>query len=73
LPDFRCKNGVCKVYPALAKWGIGFTQIANPKAFQQYPELAWGFYGHRLQLYLDIVPHEGFRRLLQLAGNPPSK
>jgi NAD-dependent SIR2 family protein deacetylase len=71
LPDFRCENGFWNAYPALGNLGINFTQIANPKAFQQHPELAWGFYGHRLQLYRDTVPHEGFQRLLKLAQQMP--
>ncbi|MDO9333219.1 MAG: Sir2 family NAD-dependent protein deacetylase [Dehalococcoidales bacterium] len=71
LPDFRGENGFWNAYPALGNLGINFTQIANPKAFQQHPELAWGFYGHRLQLYRDTVPHEGFQRLLKLAEQMP--
>ncbi len=27
------------------------------------PELAWGFYGHRLNLYRNVRPHEGFQIL----------
>ncbi len=71
LPDFRGENGFWNAYPALGNLGISFTQIANPKAFQRHPELAWGFYGHRLQLYRDTVPHEGFPRLLKLADQMP--
>lgn len=67
LPDFRGENGFWNAYPALGSLGINFTQIANPKAFQQHPELAWGFYGHRLQLYRNTIPHEGFLCLLKLA------
>jgi NAD-dependent SIR2 family protein deacetylase len=71
LPDFRGENGFWNAYPALGNLGISFTQIANPKAFRQHAELAWGFYGHRLRLYRKTVPHEGFRRLLQLAKHMP--
>jgi NAD-dependent SIR2 family protein deacetylase len=71
LPDFRGENGFWKAYPALGKLGLSFAQIANPRAFKANPELAWGFYGHRLQLYRDTVPHEGFQRLLQLAKKMP--
>lgn len=71
LPDFRGANGFWRVYPALGKLGIEFTAIANPRAFETHPELAWGFYGHRLQLYRQTVPHEGFHRLLDLAAHMP--
>lgn len=67
LPDFRGLNGFWKTYPALGKLKLDFTAIANPRAFQSHPELAWGFYGHRLHLYRETVPHEGFQRLLKLS------
>ena len=57
LPDFRGKEGFWKAYPALARANMCFTRIANPVSFTRNPELAWGFYGHRLNLYRDTVPH----------------
>lgn len=72
LPDFRGENGFWKAYPALGKLGLGFTQIANPKAFKTNPELAWGFYGHRLDLYRNTVPHKGFQILLALSKKMPN-
>lgn len=68
LPDFRGKEGFWNAYPPLASAGINFTEIANPAAFRKNPRLAWGFYGHRLQLYRDTVPHEGFPILLNIAA-----
>jgi NAD-dependent SIR2 family protein deacetylase len=47
---------------------MGFTDIANQSAFADTPKLAWGFYGHRLQLYRDTVPHAGFE-ILREFGN----
>lgn len=67
LPDFRGNQGFWQAYPALANQRIDFTAIANPRAFQIDPNLAWGFYGHRLKLYRDTFPHEGFR-ILQVIG-----
>ncbi len=64
LPDFRGPEGFWKAYPALGQLGWGFSQIANPQAFRENPLLAWGFYGHRLQLYRHTVPHLGFKVLL---------
>lgn len=63
LPDFRSNNGFWKAYPALAAAQIDFTEVASPRTFARDPELAWGFYGHRLNLYRDTVPHEGFQIL----------
>jgi NAD-dependent SIR2 family protein deacetylase len=71
LPDFRGPSGFWQVYPALGRAKIRFEEIASPAAFKKHPTLAWGFYGHRLRLYRDVVPHEGFRLLQTLAASMP--
>lgn len=60
LPDFRGKDGFWRAYPALREAQINFYSIASPSAFHTSPERAWGFYGHRLALYRNTVPHQGF-------------
>jgi NAD-dependent SIR2 family protein deacetylase len=64
LPDFRGTQGFWKAYPAIARLGLRFEEMAQPDWFQRSPELAWAFYGHRLNLYRATVPHAGFRQLL---------
>ena len=66
LPDFRGTSGFWKAYPPIAKLGYDFTQMANSTLFSWNPRLAWGFYGHRLNLYRETIPHEGFQMLLEL-------
>lgn len=66
LPDFRGKHGFWKAYPALGKAGLSFEEMANPRAFRDDLRQAWGFYGHRLDLYRRTDPHDGFRNLLEL-------
>ena len=61
LPDFRGNDGFWRAYPVFANLGLGFEQLANPRWFADDPQLAWGFYGHRLNLYRDTTPHDGFR------------
>ncbi|NMM35997.1 MAG: NAD-dependent deacetylase [Glaciimonas sp.] len=68
LPDFRGDQGFWKAYPPLSRANIRFTEIASPTTFKKTPELAWGFYGHRLQLYRDTVPHQGFEILRMLSA-----
>lgn len=60
LPDFRGDNGFWRAYPALGQSGLRFEDIASPRAFAERPATAWGFYGHRLQLYRATAPHAGF-------------
>jgi len=66
LPDFRGNEGFWNAYPVIKDLGIGFQGMANPKWFAINPPLAWAFYGHRLNLYRDTMPHDGFKMLLDL-------
>lgn len=63
LPDFRGDEGFWKAYPPFRKLGLSFVELANPRWFDKDPELAWGFYGHRLSLYRRTKPHAGFETL----------
>lgn len=67
LPDFRGKEGFWKAYPMLKHHRMAFSDIANPEAFIKRPTLAWGFYGHRLNLYRNSLPHQGFAILKSIA------
>lgn len=66
LPDFRGNAGFWTAYPPLAARGLPFREMANPASFARDPRLAWGFYGHRLDLYRHTVPHPGFAILRAL-------
>ena len=63
LPDFRGDQGFWKAYPPLERLGVSFVDMANPSWFARDPGLAWGFYGHRLNLYRSTTPHPGFEIL----------
>lgn len=67
LPDFRGNHGMWQAYPELGKKRMDFTSIANPNAFYENPNLAWGFYGHRLKMYSETQPHQGFNILKQMS------
>jgi NAD-dependent SIR2 family protein deacetylase len=66
LPDFRGGEGFWRAYPPYARLGLRFEEIADPRHFAEDPELAWGFYGHRLDLYRKTVPHRGFALLREI-------
>ncbi|AJI52827.1 SIR2 family NAD-dependent protein deacylase [Francisella philomiragia] len=66
LPDFRGKNGFWKAYPLFEKLDIDFVEAASPQQFFSNPDIAWAFYGHRLDLYRKTQPHAGFKMLLDL-------
>jgi NAD-dependent SIR2 family protein deacetylase len=72
LPDFRGDEGFWKAYPPFRKLGLGFMDLANPGWFRDDPELAWGFYGHRLELYRRTEPHRGFQVLGRFAERAQS-
>lgn len=63
LPDFRGDEGFWRAYPPYRHLGLAFVELANPAWFERDPRLAWGFYGHRLQLYRSTSPHAGFQIL----------
>lgn len=63
LPDFRGGEGFWRAYPPYRKLGLDFRTLADPRWFREDPQVAWGFYGHRLALYRDTQPHEGFEVL----------
>ena len=65
LPDFRGDEGFWNAYPPFRRLGLSFVALANPRWFRDDPALAWGFYGHRHNLYRATPPHEGFARLLR--------
>lgn len=71
LPDFRGNEGFWKAYPPYRRLGRGFVEMANPRGFLEDPEFAWGFYGHRLNLYRATAPHRGFARLLRIGQSKP--
>lgn len=72
LPDFRGDQGFWKAYPAIARLGLSFAEMANPTWFESDPHLAWAFYGHRLNLYRGTAPHGGFAQLLAWGENKPN-
>ncbi len=69
LPDFRGNSGFWKAYPPIAKLGKSFSEMANPVWFEKNPKIAWAFYGHRLNLYRETIPHKGFEIMLNWAEN----
>lgn len=71
LPDFRGTAGFWKAYPAVARLGLRFEEMAQPGWFEQSPGLAWAFYGHRLNLYRATTPHAGFQQLLEAGARKP--
>ncbi len=71
LPDFRGDEGFWRAYPPMRHLGVSFIDMANPTWFRRDPELAWGFYGHRMNLYRATQPHEGFQILKKWADAKP--
>jgi NAD-dependent SIR2 family protein deacetylase len=72
LPDFRGNEGFWRAYPPLKRLGLSFVKLANPYWFHNDPEQAWGFYGHRRNLYRQTEPHAGFAILRRWAEVMPA-
>jgi NAD-dependent SIR2 family protein deacetylase len=71
LPDFRGNEGFWKAYPPFKKLGLSFVKLASPYWFRHDPEQAWGFYGHRRNLYRATQPHAGFAVLRKWCERVP--
>lgn len=71
LPDFRGDQGFWKAYPPFARLGLRFHQMSTPRWFRDDPTLAWGFFGHRLNLYRGTPPHAGYEILRRWADAKP--
>lgn len=71
LPVFRGNEGFWRAYPPLAAQKISFERMAQPMWFDERPRMAWAFYGHRLQIYREAVPHEGHALLLRWSQHVP--
>ena len=69
LPDFRGPEGFWKAYPPFR--GRQFSDLSTPHWFRTDPALAWGFFGHRLNLYRDKRPHAGFEILRRWGERTP--
>lgn len=72
LPDFRGPEGFWRAYPPYQALGLAFEDLADPRWFQDDPALAWGFYGHRLELYRRTTPHAGFALLKAWVDHAPA-
>lgn len=71
LPDFRGNEGFWNAYPPYRHLGLSFVEMANPDWFDRDPAMAWGFYGHRMNLYRATAPHEGYSILRRWAEGKP--
>ena len=69
LPDFRGDAGFWKAYPPFR--GRAFAEMSTPHWFRSDPELAWGFFGHRWNLYSSTPPHAGFAILREWCEKTP--
>src|SRR6476469_10538792 len=71
LPDFRGPEGFWRAYPPFRERGLAFEDVANPRWFVEDPPQAWGFYGHRRNLYRATPPHAGFAILKRWGERRP--
>ncbi len=64
LPDFRSDGGFWNAYPLLKELKLTYELLSTPKMFEENPELAWGFFGHKYELVNSKTPHRGYEILL---------
>ena len=69
LPDFRGPEGFWQAYPPFR--GRAFSDVSTPHWFRTDPALAWGFFGHRMNLYRSAIPRRGFAFLRRWGQSRP--
>lgn len=72
LPDFRGSSGFLNNHSAFANGLTDYKQLSQVDAFKRDIRHAWGFYGQRLTLYRDAIPHEGFALLKKWGEAKPN-
>ena len=65
LPGFRGAGGLWTMSTKDGEKSVPVVDVAQPKWFYYRPEMVWGFYGWRLNMYRQAVPHSGYRQLLE--------
>ncbi len=73
LPDFRGPEGFWRAYPPLKKLGLTLPEMSTPRWFWNDPKFAWGFFGHRIKLYRETNPHNGFNILKKWAESKSNR
>ena len=63
LPDFRGPEGLWRAYPPLKQRNLTLPETSTPHWFHTDPHFAWGFFGHRYNLYTRTQPHSAFNIL----------
>ncbi|MFK5947225.1 MAG: Sir2 family NAD-dependent protein deacetylase [Methylococcales bacterium] len=66
LPDYRSKNGFWKAHPILEDLKLTFSMISNPRLFHSEPELLWGVYAYKYNLYSKTIPNDSFSILKKI-------
>jgi len=57
----------------MEKLGLKFHQMSTPRWFTENSAFAWGFWGHRLKLYREAIPHYGYEVMKKLGQSKLDK
>ena len=66
LTTYRDKEGFYKDYPLYKKLKKNYVSMMSYQGVLDDPHFAWGYFAHQYSLYKNAIPHEGYRKLLEL-------
>ncbi|MCK5536154.1 MAG: hypothetical protein KAI79_04960 [Bacteroidales bacterium] len=66
LPTYRDKEGFWNDYPPYREIKKDYVAMTSPHGFSCDPHFAWGFFAQQYKLYKNAIPHEGYKKLLDL-------
>jgi len=73
LPDYRGTAGWWTNHAAFRAANVTYEQASSGRMFYQDPGLAWGVYGHKLEVYRKATPHQGFAILRRWVDALPQR
>ena len=66
LPTYRDTEGFWNDYPLYRDLKKDYISMMSPQGFHSDPHFTWGFFAHQYMLYAKAVPHDGYKKLLDL-------
>lgn len=69
LGTFRGRNA--GVWAPLEAMGLDFSEMSNPRRFEEDPRAAWAFWRFRHQAYTKSTPHEGYKLVARWGSSKP--
>ena len=66
LTTYQDKEGFYRDYPLYKKLNKNYVSMMSCQELLADSQFAWGYFAHQYKLYSEALPHEGYKKLLEL-------